>query len=71
MMYYDDGNGMPDKLVKNPQSIFELGVRESTEKGSGIGMYDVKKRIQNLNGNIEFSGNNKVLKGASFKLTFK
>lgn len=70
MMYYDDGIGVPEKLVKNPKSIFDLGVRESTERGSGIGMYDVKKRIQGLKGDIEFFGNNKVLKGASFKLIF-
>lgn len=67
--YYDDGNGMPDKLVRNPESIFDLGVRESSEKGSGIGMYDVKKRINNIKGDIVFSGNNKRLKGASFQIT--
>ncbi|MFC0316943.1 ATP-binding protein [Olivibacter oleidegradans] len=66
--YYDDGNGVPDKLVKNPESIFELGVRESTERGSGIGMYDVYNRIRQLKGSIEFTGNGKKLKGASFKI---
>lgn len=66
--YYDNGDGVPEKLVKNVQSIFELGVRESTEKGSGIGMYDVKKRVTNLKGDINFIGNNLRLKGASFKI---
>lgn len=66
--YYDNGDGVPAKLVNNPDSIFELGVRESPEKGSGIGMYDVKKRVQNLKGEIEFLGNNVKLKGASFKI---
>ena len=66
--YYDNGDGVPEKLVKNPTSIFELGVRESLEKGSGIGMYDVQKRVQNLKGSIEFLGNNIRLKGASFKI---
>ena len=63
IIYADDGIGVPEKLVKNPNAIFELGVRESQEKGSGIGMYDVKK------GNIEFIGNNIILKGATFKIT--
>lgn len=68
IFYYDNGDGVPEKLAKNAQSIFELGVRESSEKGSGIGMYDVKKRINNLKGSIEFIGNNIKLKGASFKI---
>ncbi|QQT24503.1 ATP-binding protein [Sphingobacterium spiritivorum] len=66
--YYDDGNGVPENLVKNPSSIFELGVRESTERGSGIGMYDVFNRVKQLKGSIEFSGNGQKLKGASFKI---
>lgn len=66
--YYDDGIGVTDLLSKNPNSIFELGVRDSKEKGSGIGMFDAKKRITNLKGTIEFMGNNKKLKGASFKI---
>ena len=66
--YYDDGIGVSDLLSKNPNSIFELGVRDSKEKGSGIGMFDAKKRIENLKGTIEFTGNNKKLKGASFKI---
>lgn len=66
--YYDDGIGMPDKLVNNPNAIFELGVRESVEKGSGIGMYDVQKRISNLKGTVSFIGNKIKLKGAGFKI---
>jgi signal transduction histidine kinase len=66
--YYDNGEGVPDKLVNNPDAIFQLGVRESKEKGSGIGMYDAKKRIESLKGSIYFMGNNIKLKGASFKI---
>ena len=69
IIYADDGIGVPEKLVKNPNAIFELGVRESQEKGSGIGMYDVKKRLEGVKGNIEFIGNNIILKGATFKIT--
>ena len=68
IFYYDDGIGMPKKLVNNPDAIFELGVRESSEKGSGIGMYDVKKRIKNIKGTISFIGNELKLKGAGFKI---
>ena len=66
--YYDDGIGVSEILSNNPDSIFELGVRDSKEKGSGIGMFDAKKRITNLKGSIDFIGNNRKLKGASFKI---
>lgn len=68
ILYFDDGIGMDEKLVNNPESIFELGVRESKQRGSGIGMYDVMKRIKNMKGNISFIGNNKKLKGVGFKI---
>lgn len=66
--YYDDGIGMSEKLINNPESIFDLGVRDSVEKGSGIGMYDVQKRVINMNGSVKFIGNNVKLKGAGFKI---
>ena len=69
IIYADDGIGVPEKLVKNPSAIFELGVRVSEEKGSGIGMYDIRKRLENIKGNIEFTGNDTILKGATFKIT--
>ncbi|WP_264552593.1 ATP-binding protein [Flavobacterium sp. N2038] len=67
--YFDDGLGMSEKLVHNANSIFELGVRDSSERGSGIGLFDVKKRINNLKGDIIFLGNNLKLKGAAFQIT--
>lgn len=66
--YYDNGDGLPENFLKNSKSIFELGVRESKSKGSGIGLYDVKKRVNSLKGSIDFIGNNKKLKGACFKI---
>ena len=69
IIYADDGIGVPEKLVKNPSAIFELGVRVSEEKGSGIGMYDIRKRLESIKGNIEFAGNDTILKGATFKIT--
>lgn len=68
--YSDDGHGVSERLSNNPLSIFELGVRDSVEKGSGIGMFDVKKRMENLKGEIKFIGNNKKLSGANFILSF-
>jgi len=69
--YNDDGDGVPDKFVNHPELMFDLGARDSTKKGSGIGMYDVKKRITNMKGTITFIGNNKKLKGACFKIVIK
>lgn len=66
--YFDNGDGLPENLLQNSKSIFELGVRESKSKGSGIGLYDVKKRVNSLKGSIDFIGNNKKLKGACFKI---
>jgi signal transduction histidine kinase len=66
--YSDDGNGVSDLFLKNPDAIFELGVRDSKEKGSGIGMFDVSKRVKSLKGSITLIGNNKKLKGACFKI---
>jgi signal transduction histidine kinase len=67
--YYDDGNGVPELFLNNPEAIFELGVRDSDVKGSGIGLFDVRKRLKSLKGSISFLGNNKKLKGACFKIT--
>lgn len=69
--YYDDGIGIHDKFIKNPSAIFELGTRGLNGKGSGIGMFDIKKRVNNLKGTIEVLGNNLKLKGAGFRLIFK
>ncbi|MGV8946476.1 MAG: ATP-binding protein [Lutibacter sp.] len=69
--YYDDGSGVHEKFLNNSNSIFELGTRGMGGKGSGIGMFDIKKRINNLKGDIEILGNNLKLKGAGFKLIFK
>lgn len=69
--YYDDGTGINDKFLKNSGAIFELGTRGIDVKGSGIGMFDVKKRVNNLKGTIEVLGNNLKLKGAGFRLIFK
>ncbi|UEQ78353.1 ATP-binding protein [Chryseobacterium arthrosphaerae] len=69
--YYDDGIGLSEKFIKNPQEIFSLGTRASDKKGSGIGMYDVEKRLSENKGTIKFIGNDLKLKGAGFQIKIK
>ena len=71
LMYSDDGIGMSEKFINNKNEIFSLGTRDSKMKGSGIGLYDISKRLNDNKGSIEFIGNNIKLKGACFKITIK
>ncbi len=59
----DDGIGIPDK---NLDKIFEFGF--STTGGSGIGLYNVRKLLNN-HGSIEV--NNKLKKGVEFVIRVK
>lgn len=71
----DDGDGLVDKYLDNPELIFELGVREEPNTkigGSGIGLYYSRKLLRDdLNASVEFLGNGLYQKGACFKLEFK
>lgn len=67
--FHDDGRGVPKELASDTDSLFSLGT--TTTNGSGIGLYTIKNRMKNLHGEARFLGNNKKLKGASFRLTFK
>lgn len=60
----DNGNGLDEKFISIPDSIFELGV--TSTDGSGIGLYTVKKSLEEIGGTIRFDGNGKKLSGASF-----
>ncbi len=64
----DDGKGIPKRFVDNPEGMFELGVSEGTEDGSGIGLHSVRKTLKPMQGKIDFIGNNKKMKGATFKI---
>ncbi|KAA1242901.1 sensor histidine kinase [Aquimarina sp. RZ0] len=69
----DNGNGLSKKFAKNSDRIFELSVRETSPTyngGSGIGLYYSRKLLKDMGCEIEFVGNNQVLSGATFKLTF-
>lgn len=46
----DDGVGLSDD-IENSESIFEKGV--TTTSGSGLGLYNVRQLLQNINGSIE------------------
>lgn len=47
----DDGNGLSSK-ISNPSDIFEMGI--TTTNGSGLGLYNAAKFVQNeLHGTIE------------------
>jgi signal transduction histidine kinase len=70
VLFNDNGIGLNDEFIESPLSIFELGVKSNIE-GSGIGLYSVKKKMNEMYGDIEFTGNNLNLKGACFKLIFK
>jgi signal transduction histidine kinase len=68
----DNGNGLSDKFIKNSENIFELSVRDippSGDSGSGIGLFYTKNLLNEMNCDIEFVGNKKVLSGATFKIT--
>lgn len=70
---YDDGDGLSNKFLNNPDKIFELSVRDtpsSNMSGSGIGLFYTKNLLNEMDSDIKFIGNNLKLKGAGFKLTF-
>lgn len=46
----DDGNGVPAE-IPDKESIFEKGI--TTTSGSGLGLYNVRQLLQNINGSIE------------------
>ncbi|ODB34895.1 hypothetical protein A9L43_26120 [Pseudomonas mosselii] len=46
----DNGTGVPAELP-NSESIFEKGI--TTTSGSGLGLYNVRQLLQNINGTIE------------------
>jgi len=70
----DNGDGLSKKFSKNPIKIFELGVNDKPPvglSGSGIGLYYVKKLLLDMNADINFVGNNVLLKGACFEMVIR
>lgn len=68
VIFSDDGHGLSDEMLTNPEQIFELGITNTD--GSGIGLNIVRKVLKEMNAQINFIGNNVKLRGASFKLIF-
>lgn len=67
-LFSDDGNGLIEKFLKNPQKIFELGI--TSTDGSGIGLASVKKALSSMGAKIDFIGNGIELRGATFEIIF-
>ena len=65
----DDGRGIDEKFMDNPEKIFELGV--TTTNGSGIGLNSVRAALKSMKASISFLGNGKRLSGAAFEILFK
>ncbi len=68
IFFSDDGKGLNKQFIDNPSVVFELGI--TSTDGSGIGLYTVNDLVKKMRGDIQFVGNNKILKGATFKLLF-
>lgn len=49
-LFIDNGNGLSEKYKTCPEKIFEKG--ETTTKGSGLGLYQIKRMIDKLDGTI-------------------
>ncbi|MDI1256939.1 MAG: ATP-binding protein [Flavobacterium sp.] len=69
----DNGKGLSEKFKDDWERIFELSVRDIPPtglSGSGIGLYYAKNLLNEMGCEIEFAGNNILLSGATFKITF-
>lgn len=69
MSFSDNGKGVVDDFVNNPDLLFQLGSKTDVE-GSGIGLYSVKRKMNEMYGDIKFAGNGVKLNGATFNLIF-
>lgn len=66
IVYKDDGDGL-DKEIIDPETIFEKGI--TTTRGSGLGLYHVKRIVTEQNGTIEL--NQEVDKGIELIINLK
>lgn len=74
MVISDNGNGISNLFLENPERIFELGARDEPPtgvSGSGIGLFYSRELLKEMNASIEFIGNDIQLSGASFEVIFQ
>jgi signal transduction histidine kinase len=74
VLFSDNGDGLSQKLLGNPNIVFDLGVRENAPNGfggSGIGLFYSRQLVEKMGGQINYKGNNIKLKGASFEIIFR
>jgi signal transduction histidine kinase len=64
VMYSDNGEGIPERLL--PQ-IFEEGISFGPRKGSGLGLFIVKRTIERYGGTISVGSNEP--RGIFFRIT--
>ncbi|MFC0774276.1 ATP-binding protein [Terrimonas alba] len=70
----DNGIGLSERFLDNPERIFELGVNDippSKVSGSGIGLYYTRELLKDMYGRIKFIGNGEDLAGAAFEIILK
>lgn len=74
ILFSDNGIGLIEKFIKNPNPIFDLGIYATPVNmldygSSGIGLYYTRKILsEKFSGTIEFLGNNIQYNGATFKI---
>lgn len=66
----DDGKGIPKYYQEKIFKPFE-SIKDETEKGTGLGLYIVKKLLENLNSTISLTSKIDVGSTFSFNLTLK
>lgn len=67
----DNGKGLSHEYQQNPESIFKLGITNKNG-GSGIGLHTLRELIiENLHGNIQYSGKGIENNGATFTIILK
>jgi signal transduction histidine kinase len=64
----DNGHGVKEQFLDNPEKMFELGV--TTTNGSGIGLFSIRENLRSINAKARFLGNNQILSGATFEIAF-
>lgn len=69
ILFADNGLGLSDKFLNNPERIFELGITESN--GSGIGLHNVRQILRRMKAEVVFIGNGTILSGATFQMIFR